>query len=84
MPAGRKAVGKAPLSQFAVAALKGLRASGPRPAQEINPGVCRRLYDDGLVVFEMRPSPYPTGQGRPISFMRLTAEGLREAERERV
>lgn len=84
MPAGRHPIEKAPLSQFAVAALRGLRKSGPRPAQEVNPGVSRRLFDDGLITFEMRESPYPTSLGKPLSFMVLTAAGLNEAKRERL
>lgn len=82
VPTGCPPATKAPLSQFAVAALRGLRKSGPRPVQEVNPGVARRLYDDGLITFEMRESPYPTSKGKPLSFMVLTAAGLNEAKRE--
>lgn len=77
---GRPSVAKAPLSQFAVAALHSLRKIGPRPAQEVNPGVTRRLYDDGLITFDLRPSPYPTSKGKMISFMVLTEAGRREAK----
>lgn len=50
------------LSEAAERALDSLRA-GPRPRQEINPGIVDRLMRDSLVELVFRPTPYRTGRG---------------------
>jgi len=63
-----------PLSEHAKGELKVI-ASGPRPAQELNPGVKDRLLRGGLIEIVQMPSPYAKHRGAHISFVRITADG---------
>ena len=63
-----------PLSEHAIGVLRGLAQDGPRPAQEINAGVIRRLRSEDLVTLSMRPSPYRTHPGS-VYFAEITAQG---------
>ncbi len=57
-----------PLSTIATAALDSLK-SGPRPAQEFNPGVVNRLLREGCELVYL-PTPYRTRTGN-IAHLRL-------------
>jgi hypothetical protein len=64
-----------PLSAVAKAAIESLR-TGPRPAQEFNPGIVDRLLREGCVEIIELPSPYKTRKGN-VAHLRLvvTAKG---------
>ncbi len=66
-----------PLTAATRAALRSLLA-GPKPRQEINPGVADRLRRGGLVDSVQQPSPYKTRKGT-VEHLHLTAPGALEA-----
>lgn len=63
-----------PLRPAAIAALVDL-SHGPKPRQELNPGVADRLLRGELVEPVMLPSPYKVHRGGQIEFLRLTKAG---------
>jgi hypothetical protein len=63
-----------PLTAHAIAALVDL-SHGPKPRQELNPGVANRLLRGDLVEWTFMPSPYKTHAGKKIEFLRLTKLG---------
>ncbi len=76
-----------PLSEHAWSALGGL-VRGPRPAQEVNPGVINRLEREGMAERMLALSPYPSHKkiNHRISWLRITLAGLsklRERQRPR-
>lgn len=64
----------APLSELGHNVLKELFVS-PTPAQEINPGLARKLVGEGYAERVMLPSPYPTHKGKKIEFLAITMRG---------
>lgn len=70
--------GKA-LSSHAKEALRTL-LSGPRPAQEFNPGVVSKLHREALVDLVEMPSPYPSRKGLCIQFLRISRAGMEAIE----
>ena len=63
-----------PLSATAIGNLRNIAANGPTPKQIFNPGVMRRLQGDGLITFELLPTPYTTRSGN-ISNAVITEAG---------
>lgn len=63
-----------PLSAHAIAALVDL-SHGPKPRQELNPGMANRLLRGELVEWTFLASPYKTHAGKKIEFLRLTKLG---------
>ena len=63
-----------PLSEHAIGVLREIAQDGPRPAQEINAGVIRRLLCEDLITLSMRPSPYRTRSGS-VQYAEITAQG---------
>lgn len=70
----------APLTAHARDELASLRRD-PRPRQEFNPGVAARLERGELVETVLMPSPYATGRGKDIQFLRITYAGLAELDK---
>lgn len=65
---------KRPLSDHARGELRDI-AKAPVPSQAVNPGVARKLLDEGLVVTVDLPSPYKTHKGASIAHLRITDAG---------
>lgn len=63
-----------PLTPAAIAALVDL-SRGPKPRQELNPGVANRLLRGELVESCLLVSPYKTHRGARIEFLRITKAG---------
>ncbi len=63
-----------PISEHAERVLDGL-VVGPRPRQEINPGVVDRLLRSGYIEMVNRVSPYKTHKGALIPFVAITDKG---------
>ena len=63
-----------PLTPHSIAALVDL-SHGPKPRQELNPGVANRLLRGELVEVVALPSPYKTHRGARIEHLRLTKAG---------
>lgn len=63
-----------PLSEHALSVL-GSIATDPKPCSQINPGVIRRLLDEGLAETVDLPSPYATHKGRSILHLKATEAG---------
>ena len=73
-------MGSAPLSKHALATLRDL-VDFWRPTQEINAGVVGRLLRDGLIVLEMRPSPFRSHKpGTMVRHAKASAEGEKVAK----
>lgn len=68
-----------PLSAHALRALRLIR-NAPLPAQEINPGVVRRLIEGKLANIVNLPSPYKTHKGKPIAHLEITEAGASESK----
>lgn len=64
-----------PLSRHALGILAEL-AQGPKPRQEINPGVVNRFERELLVESIDLPNPYKT-KGKTVPGLRITVEGLK-------
>lgn len=63
-----------PLTAHAIAALVDL-SHGPKPRQELNPGIADRLLRGGLVESALLVSQYKTHGGKRIEHLRLTKAG---------
>lgn len=61
-----------PLSEHAYSVLKSLVRNGPRPSQEINPGVMDKFRREGLAVEVQLPSPYKTHKGGTCAHAKAT------------
>ena len=71
------------LSEHAMDALS-RAARGAFPSQEANPGVVRKLVEEGLAVIIPGPSPYRSHKpGTPVNFLHATDAGRAELERAR-
>jgi hypothetical protein len=68
-----------PISDHADRVLDGL-VVGPRPRQELNPGVAERLEKSGYIETYSDISPYKTHKGTRISFVRITDKGRKYLE----
>jgi hypothetical protein len=66
-----------PLSAHAKSTLDSI-ARSPRPSQEVNPGVVRRLTDESLVEVVRLPSPYKKHKGEKIAHLQITDAGRQE------
>lgn len=63
-----------PLTAHAKGVLR-LLSCDPRPSQEINPGVIRRLLCEGLIEIVDLESPYKTHKGGTCKHARITRLG---------
>lgn len=63
-----------PLSEHAFSVL-GSATKAPIPCNQVNPGVIRRLMDEGLAETVNLPSPYATHKGKHISHLKATEAG---------
>ena len=63
-----------PLTEHAFSVLGSITTT-PRPCNQVNPGVIRRLMDEGLAETVNLPSPYATHKGKPILHLKATEAG---------
>lgn len=56
-------------------------SSGPKPTQEINPGLIGKFCREGLIQIVPLKSPYRTHNGRLIEHAQITEKGEAEARR---
>jgi hypothetical protein len=67
------------LSEHALSVL-GRVTTSPEPTSSVNPGVVRRLRDEGLAEIVSLPSPYASHKGKRVPHLKATDAGRQRLE----